>query len=235
MTLNGVLVDSAIRARLGDGCLDELCAYLWAEDCQTCTRPFGDERPSLSFVGVHGYADSAAMASLHHERCRGSDWATDYPADSASVSFVVQPLLLPDEMLGGSDETTRRHGVGRPAMLVNPGMETAPIAREDGEWHVRHGQHRYLGMRGFTDGYVAGRPVTAGRVVLSHGDVIAHLGSSSWSCRATDTHGDAVRRYGGVTLLLTHAFGGGLRDEWDLLRILPSPDLEAGWLALRGR
>ena len=49
----------AERYAEADDCLTELCADLWARDCQSCGRPFQGEMPALCVTDLSGYAGDA--------------------------------------------------------------------------------------------------------------------------------------------------------------------------------
>jgi hypothetical protein len=234
--LEAISVHPNIRSRLGDACLEELCEDLWALDCQTCGLPFGGATPALNICDLPGYTDTAAYVSLHHQGCRSSQWSAQIPADNAVTSFLTQCVFLPDEWFGGSPDVHAGHEFARPTLLVNPSVETAGIECDDaGHWHVFRDGHHHLGMRRPLQGYVPGRAVAGGYATLSRHDLVAHLGSSQWPTDVTADFASEMSAYGGVTLMLTPAFGGLITDQADVVKIIVSPGTVAGWLALRNR
>ena len=234
MGVSALEVSSDIRTRLGDDCLQEVCDDLWARDCQTCGRPLGLATPALCLGDLGGYEGVAAYVSLHHATCRSSRWSPRPEVADAAISFITQCFLMPDEWFGVAPKEADRFDMPRPTFVINPSLETTAVNRDGtGAWHVSRNLHRHLGVRGPDDGYMHGRAIAAGYVTLSNPGLVAHLGDNSWSTDITPSFLDSVRAYGGVTLMLTSAFGGGLRDDTDVLRILASPGLEMGWLGLR--
>jgi hypothetical protein len=215
-----------VRTRLGDDCLQELCAELWARDCQTCGLPFDGEIPSLCVADLDGWAGNGAYVTLHHQHCRASAWTPKVEAAAAAISYLIQPLMLPDAFFGGGD-------LLRPAVLLNTALETAGIDRGDGGWQVTRHRNRPYGLRLITDGYVVDRPLTAGSVTLDGTEAVVRLGSRSWQIGLTPSLEDGIRTLGGITLLMTSAYGGGIRDDAEVLAIVFWPWTEAGWLPLR--
>jgi hypothetical protein len=225
MTVDGVHVHPDIRTRLGDDCLREICGALWARDCQSCGRPFAGEAPSLCVGDLDGYAGEAAYVTLHHRNCRPSVWSPRVEV-APEISYLTQPLMLPDSFFGGGNQL-------RPAVLLNTSLETAGIHRTDGSWRVTRHLNRRLGLRPIADGYVVDRPVAAGSVSLRGADAVIRLGSGSWGIGTSENLLRGIRTLGGITLLVSSAYGGDLHADTEVLAIVSSPWTEAGWLPLR--
>ena len=64
--------EATTRARLGPDLLTGLAANLWAIDCQTCNRPLGRRKPSLTVAESDGVAEAAP----HHPRRQAPRWET---------------------------------------------------------------------------------------------------------------------------------------------------------------
>jgi hypothetical protein len=233
--LDTVSVNKEITDRLGEETLDEVCAHLWAIDCQTCGHPFRNEIPSLCIddAGLDGYA---ATATLHHQTCRASTWSDHrLSANGPHTTYLTQCVLVPDEWFGGSSGTAERLGSSRPTIIVNQWAEMVGLERSDeGRWRLLTNIHHYLGMRPLGQGYVIGRPITAGYVTLQPTTVTAHLATHAWSAPTEPWFADRVRQYLGITLWITHALGPGrLKTALELLAAIADGHLELGWLAVR--
>ena len=121
-----------MRRRLGRRGLADVGAHLWAADCQSCVQPFGAEAPAL----VVDELDDVAYASLHHERCRRSQWNDSHLitfAGGRALTFACQAFMLPlfRAALGPGD--LREY----PALLVNPALERVPLRRDGRGWRSR--------------------------------------------------------------------------------------------------
>jgi hypothetical protein len=234
--LDDISIDDDVVLRLGrEGLLDVL-TFLWAVDCQTCGRSLDGQAPALCVDELGDPGVQAAVASVHHQACRASTWSPrPMPVEGGFVSYRTQCLRLPDEYLGGSGEAEARLGSPRPMLMVNESLEIIPLIRtESGTWEHMTNTHRYLGLRPLAEAKLD-RPITAGWVTVSADTVTAQLGDRKWSAPGGALLVDAVRSYGGITLLFSAMLGPGSPDEFDPAVFFPAGRYEMGWLRLVNR
>lgn len=196
-----VQASKRIERELGRSGLAELRAHLWAQDCQTCGRSLGEQRPALV---VRDFA-ATANASLHHGECRRPGWEDDprlVLVGPALVTHVTYTTLAPFEV-----------GTGRmvPMLLVNPGLEQVHLRRvrdagAGGRWAVSTVEiFRQFGLDAAGPGLampdhlaVAG---PRGRLV---GDELAMIvGPYQWSAPLGREVSDQIRARGGILLAVT--------------------------------
>jgi hypothetical protein len=233
--LNQVSVCKEISDRLGDKGLSQVCRNLWAVDCMTCGQALGDKVPSLCVDYLSG-SDAAAIATLHHQACRPSGWASKpQVGPGAQMTYVTRCVLIPDEYCHGTSDEVQRLGCARPTFIVNTGAEVVSIKESSpGQWQLITDTHRYLGMRQLGPEYTIGRAITAGYATLEPGTVTAHLAGHAWQAPATPWVSECIERYRGITLCITSALGpGSIKAELDVLELIVNGQPEFGWLALR--
>ena len=116
MTIKELAISDKIRHELGEDGLRDLCASMWAVDCQTCGGFLGDETPALcvddSVVFAH--------ATLHHQACRAPEWNDSGVVIRPSgdhISYITTMLMLP--LLRG------QQGQLWPMMLINRGWRAS--------------------------------------------------------------------------------------------------------------
>jgi hypothetical protein len=129
MAVATLLVSELTQRRLGDDGLAELAACLRAVDCQSCGRLPGADLPSVCVDDLGG----AAVASLHHQRCRPPGWNESMTVVAGSglySTFVARMILVPVTSDSGAKHVW-------PLMVVNPGLECVHLQRgAGGRWQV---------------------------------------------------------------------------------------------------
>jgi hypothetical protein len=158
--VRGLRTDAVTRTRLGPALLAELRANLWAVDCQTCDRPLGRRKPSLTVADNGGLAEVA----LHHRRCQAPRWeyAAWLPRFGVHQSWRTGGFVAPDRDLA--------------VVLVNPACEVAALVTTGNGWRLAN-LDAYL-LAGMTLGW-PGRPTPLpgltgsfdGRALTVHLDV----------------------------------------------------------------
>ena len=97
MAVGKMLISPDIEDRLGKNGVSEVAASLWPVDCQTCGQSLGSRPPSLCVDDLVGFV----MATLHHGRCRASEWnhqgrenscgRRSYSPDAAGYAAAERP------------------------------------------------------------------------------------------------------------------------------------------------
>jgi len=220
---DGALADERTQSRLGDGGLDELLGCLWPGDCQTCGGSLGSGPPAL----VVDELDVLTRASLHHRSCRAPEWNDSFlvrATSSALLSWRTVVLLLPFQ-----DQGREIRAAG---LLVNPGLEEVPLARDRGGWHP--GVEPSFTSAGLTHPS-AGLPIGMPAAGLTGWADGTSLGVSirGWTepyeSRAEPEICGAVRELGGFLLIVTHAVNPSQLTTGKLMQAFESPATLTGW------
>ena len=227
MAVAQVQITEEIHDKLGEDGLREVCAHLWAIDCQTCGRSLdGPDRPALyvqdAMVSVH--------ASLHHPACRLPDWdegERGFYCSQASMLSWIAKLAMPT--LG--DDTPNR-----PMLVVNPGMETVQIEAGDGGWKVRlHRAFTDTGLRPADPLQSAGDPLQGATAqVTSSSIAVAFTLLEPYDAPATDAMRKRARELGGITVAITHALNPHTMTYGEMADAAARGQVFTGWAPLEG-
>jgi ATP-dependent Clp protease ATP-binding subunit ClpA len=143
---NRLIVANSVRAVLGGKLIDDVTNAFVPLDCQTC----GEELLSDDVTLAVDDLTIGALASLHHQDCRPSEWRHRMPAEAASLglnlSWRANALVW--------------HAADAPMVLVNPSCEAATLLEDPvpGQWRIAT-LNRYIAA-GFVQG---GRPFSPPR------------------------------------------------------------------------
>lgn len=125
-------INADIQQHMGDDELTALGAHLHPDDCQLCGQPLGDRAPSLVVIQ---YMDDVGTAMLAHTRCSPPAWHTGFAMmNSAGSTWRTTAAAIPTELPEPGREGEPPDMVA--VFLLNPAMESVPIIRENGWWHV---------------------------------------------------------------------------------------------------
>jgi hypothetical protein len=230
MGVESALINEKISSELGEEGLRGLLACLWPVDCQTCGGFLGDEPPSLCVD------DSVifAVASLHHPGCRAPVWndsgVITAVSDVDSLSYVTTALLLP---LGrnGREEWW-------PMMVVNPGLESVVLEREDQSWRVRPNlAFKGAGLVPPGPGLMIGRPVDGAVALLTATSVAVAFQVTplrTYEAPVDEAVAECARTRGGVLIGVTHALNPGELTEEDLNTAMATGQILMGWVGVHG-
>lgn len=206
MGVHEVQITEEIRDNLEEDGLREVCACLWAVDCQSCGRFLGDDRPSLVVNDMMLYA----TASLHHQGCHVPDWndsALIEVTQGANLSFVTRTVMAPVSR-GGRTEFW-------PMVLVNPGLEMVVMERDQQKrWRVRpNAAFAAAGLvQVMPETGIVGPPVE-GVIARLTGDSIAITLQvppfETYEAAADQEMVEAARALGGVLFGVSHAVHPG--------------------------
>jgi hypothetical protein len=133
MPVNDVLINDDIVKQLGEAGLREVCACLWAVDCQTCGRFLGEDPPAMCVDDMLLYA----AVGLHHHGCRSPYWNDSgvihlQGSAEAYLSHITCMIDFPIAVDGGLEYL--------PMLLVNPGLEQVILERDQTQrWRVQPG------------------------------------------------------------------------------------------------
>lgn len=223
MAVPEFLTDQRTRDTLGEDGLTALADSLYLGDCQTCNSPLSGEPPSLLVDAMEG----GIVASLHHLRCRrpcrNDSGLVVTVTDTASWYAVAVSWPNP-----GS-----RSGIAA-ALLVNPSLERVTMTKLDDTWVIDPGA-RVPGLtRPDPDGITATPlPWLTARVSADSVAVSVGLAGQVYHSGPTEEIREAVRRNGGLLLVLTHALDPTVGVTKENLPWLFSPDRAmTGWAAL---
>lgn len=233
MTVREAVVDEKTLQTLGEDELRDVCACLWAVDCQTCGGFLGDDPPAL----VVDDSMVFATATLHHSRCRPAQWNDTGLVLRASgdyVSFLTRTVILPLATGGDGDVEFW------PMVLVNPGLECVTLRRDQaGRWRLQPDTEFSaaglvaLGLalvhRTPLEGVIA--RVMAGSVAVTFQTV--PLGT--YEVPADEGYLECVRERDGVLVGVTHAVNPGEFTREDLQAAMEGPQMLAGWVGLDGQ
>lgn len=192
------------RSALGRAALARLREHLWPVDCQTCGQALGNTRPAL----VVDDLGTTARASLHHERCRAPVWNDSgivvHNSSAATLTYVSGAFLAPlhvDEH--GSGDYARRD---LPAMLVNPGLETANLRRQGRRrWQVGSlDEYTALGFESFEAMRIGEHTAMVTGQLVGTDLVVSCLGEV-WSSPTNERVLEQIRVDGGLMLIVTSA------------------------------
>lgn len=196
MLTTTIKVSQDILEKLGEAGVRDVCACLWAADCQTCGRFLGDEPPAL----VVDDSLATATASLHHLACRTPVWNDSgvivrIPEDNLSWLSIM--LSFPVLRLDGDQEYW-------PMLLVNPGLEQVPLLPDgQGGFQVLRSAIRDLPASRM------GRDINAplsGAVATLTADSVSvtfALGRRTYTAPAEEFLLESVRALGGVLVVPT--------------------------------
>jgi hypothetical protein len=230
MGVEKALINEKISSELGEEGLRDLFACLWPVDCQTCGGFLGDEPPSLCVD------DSVifAVASLHHQGCRTPLWndsgVITAVSDVSALSYVTTSLLLP---LGrnGREEWW-------PMMVVNPGLESVILEREDGEWRVRPNlAFKAAGLVPPGPELMIGRPVDGAVALITATSVAVAFQVTplrTYEAPVDEAILECARARGGVLIGVTHALNPGELTEEALNTVMATRQILMGWVGVHG-
>jgi hypothetical protein len=220
MAVPEFLTDQRTRDTLGEDGLTALADSLYLRDCQTCNSPLSSEPPSLWVDAMAG----GIVASLHHPRCRPARWNDSglIVTITGTASWYAVAVSLPSP--GG------RGGIVA-ALLVNPGLEQVAMTKLDGRWVIDPGA-RVPGLtRPGPDGITAAPlPQVTARASTDSVAVRVGLAGQVYHSGTTEEIREAVRRNGGLLLVLTHALDPavGVTEE-NLPWLLSRDSVMTGW------
>lgn len=230
MGVEKALINEKISSELGEEGLRDLFACLWPVDCQTCGRFLGDEPPALCVDDSIIFA----VASLHHPGCRAPVWNDSgmitAVSDVSPLSYITTSLLLP---LGRDGQVE-----WWPMMVVNPGLESVVLEREDRNWRVRPNlAFKAAGLVPPGPELLIGRPVD-GAVALITGTSVAVAFQVSplrtYEAPADEEIVECARARGGVLVGVTHAVNPGELTEEVLRTAMATGQILMGWVGVHG-
>lgn len=228
MAIPEFLTDQRTRDTLGEDGLTALADSLYLGDCQTCNSPLSSESPSLWVDAMNG----GIVASLHHLRCRPACWN-----DSGLIVTVTDTASWRAVAVSWPNPGSRSGTVA--ALLVNPSLEQVTMTKLDSAWVIDPGA-RVPGLARPDPDRITATQLPRVTARLSADSVVVSVGLAGQVYRSGSTEEirEAMRRNGGLLLVLTHALDPavGVTEE-NLPRLLPwllSPDRAmTGWAALR--
>jgi hypothetical protein len=196
------VVAPEIRKRLTDDELTEVTAALWPVDCQSCGKSLRSSRPSLVVDDMMAFAS----VSLHHGRCRASEWNDGMVMrdGGALLSFATLSMLLPIGRSGAAEPDPF------PTLLVNPGLEMVLIEKDQvGRWRVQPpAMFTQAGLVPPGRDLELDRPVAGAVARTPRHAVAVTLEVPPYPTYDAHTQDDVAARIhevGGVLLLVTHA------------------------------
>jgi hypothetical protein len=229
MPVENASVDAKIRKQLGEQGLQLVLSSLWAVDCQTCGRPLHGDVPALAIED----AISFFTASLHHPRCRRSQWndkgALRY-SGQAHLSYTCISFILPMKVDGIA--------APRAAFVVNPGLEMLFLERGPDGWALQH--EAPFTMAGLSSTASAplqiDKPVS-GALARLHGDEVTVSFStppmSTYTTRVVADTRALIEQHRGILLFATHAVNPPeARDLSHLRGVLTGDRTIGGWVGL---
>jgi hypothetical protein len=230
MGVQKAAVDDRIREELGEDGLRLALASLWAADCQTCNRPLRGDVPALVVDDVMVFA----VASLHHQRCRTSEWKDEGAikvANSPTVSYTCLSLVL-QGTAGKQDD--------RAALLVNPRLEMLLLNRSPlGQWKVDLGAEFHgAGLRNPGEGPLDLKtPLPAASAQLRGGQIVVTLDGPpprQYAAGANTAFTKALNAHGGLVLFVTQALNPPqLSSMTQLAPVLAGDRTLGGWVTLK--
>lgn len=233
--LSAMVHDDRTAAKLGEGGLAAVAAWLWPGDCQTCGRPLGGQPPALCID------DSAtfAAASLHHQRCRRAAWNDD------SVIFLAggAPNLTWRSLSFGLPLTVGGEASTMAVLLVNPGLEMIFLEPEGETWRPVYGvPFDAIGLAPPGRKLRVERPVRELAAWASPDLISVTVKAPPEPIYEANASPDVVacaRERGGVLLMITHAMNpaGALADpqaaQLALMGIIRDGEAVCGFAAFR--
>ncbi|WP_160050092.1 MULTISPECIES: hypothetical protein [unclassified Nocardiopsis] len=231
MAVKKMKLTEKIESKLGEEGIQELAAHLWARDCQTCGGSLGVEPPALYVIDMHTYA----FAELNHEECRAPDWndsglLTGKSSSDAHLSHEALSVVLPFSRNGAMDL--------RPALLVNPGLESVMIQLDDQDrWQVKIGKHfEHAGLRPVGQ-IPMDSPVKGVTAHLTHFEIAVTLQGPPFSTYSAPIGGpsgpqirDAHADKQGVLLMVSHLFDFTTPTPDHISSVFASGKLLSGWV-----
>jgi hypothetical protein len=229
-----LLCDEKTESRLGETGLAEVRACLHAADCQTCGRPLGAGPPALVVDDVVTFA----YASLHHRGCRAPGWndgSVLTVTGGATVTWSARTVLMP-----ATYGRRGQHPDPRPALIVNPGLESILLERRGGRWQPGHdAQLRAAGLVPPGRQLRLDRPVPGVTARAAGGDIAVTITGPlpvTYDAEADPPITARALELRGVLLIMTSAVNPGeLTSRTGPAQIggaLTSPSTLAGWVAL---
>ncbi|MFI5736142.1 hypothetical protein ACIA49_38870 [Kribbella sp. NPDC051587] len=196
----GVAVSPQVRDHLGPS-LEQVLASLWPGDCQTCNQPMPGRRPALSIDEISDFA----MATLHHDNCRPSDWNTDRPIPIGTAAMVTNHTwcaLVP--VVTGDDGQEQI----KPYVLINPTLELIYLTRSPlGQWRVE--PHFALEGTGFAPPpFTSTTPAAGATATLQATELTISLAGGAlgpFAVTLSDRARELVEADRGATVVITHA------------------------------
>lgn len=242
MAVGKMLISPDIEDRLGKNGVSEVAASLWPVDCQTCGQSLGSRPPSLCVDDLVGFV----MATLHHGRCRASEWNHQEAVRTPAADVVTHRTRLVMPPL--SDLGVVGSGLGViPVMLVNPSMENVILVLDDGgTWHPQlHAVWVGMGMVPPGPGLRAYKPIAGAAARLTAAAVTITLRrpapADAYECGLTEADGlfpSEIVSQGGIMLAVTYVADPSSEDE-DLARqfrdALRGGRVLLGWIPLSRR
>lgn len=227
MLTTSIKVSRDILDKLGEDGIRDVCACLWAADCQTCGRFLGDEPPALAVD------DSLATvtASLHHLACRTPVWNDSgmivrIPEDNLSWLSVM--LTFPVITSAGEQEYW-------PMLLVNPGLEQVPLV-SDGQDGYRVLRSAIRGLEPSSMGLDVNAPVSGAVATLTADSVSVSfaLGHRTYTAPADEFFLESIRVLGGVLVGFSHALHPGQLNTHVMNQAILSGWIGVGRVMLHG-
>jgi hypothetical protein len=230
MGVQKAAVDDRIREQLGDDGVRLALASLWAVDCQTCNRPLRGDVPSLAVDDAIAFA----IATLHHQRCRPSQWKDEGSinvANSPTVSYTSLSLVL---------QATEGSQGDRAALVVNPRLEMLLLKRSPlGQWQVDVGaEFHAAGLRNPAESPLdLATPLPDARAQLRGGQVVVTLTgppAQQYAAGANAAFTRVLTAHRGLVLFITQAVNPPqVSNMAQLAPVLTGDRSVGGWVALR--
>ena len=208
MAVGEMIISPDIDDRLGKDGVSEVAASLWPVDCQTCGQSLGSRLPSLCVDDLVAFV----MATLHHERCRASEWNYERAVRTSAADVVTHRTRLVMPPL--SDLGVAGSGLSViPVMLVNPSMESVILVLDDGgTWHPQlHAVWAAMGMVPPGPGLRPYKPIAGAAARLTGAAVTITLRrpapADAYECGLTEADGlfpSEIVSQGGVMLAVTY-------------------------------
>lgn len=236
-----VVMDERTEAKFGQEGLQEVCEQLWPARCQTCGHSLAGGKPGGNKLDGGKPAlcvdDTTALtyASLHHPQCRPPGWNDESAARTTRGEFVTwraQAALLP---LARGDQPEPR-----PMLLVNPSLELVFVAQDQQRsWRVRpHARFAELGL--VPVGQVSLQQPIRQAVARATGDSLTIAVEGAWPETyeaGVDSQAHRIveraQELDGAFLGITHVMDPSDLDEHNLVRLIQSQRLLAGWAVLQ--
>lgn len=229
MAVEQIQISKDIHDRLGEQALHEVCAWLWAVDCQSCGRFLGDDPPALCVDDIGIFAS----ASLHHQACRTPDWNDSgmfQNTHESHLSYITGLVMLP----------TNAAGTGHiPMLLLNPSLESVTIERdEQGRWQPRlNTAYTTAGLTPLPPAGTVGAPITGAFARITQDSLAVSMKTpphQSYEVPATADALAAARRHEGVVFGVTQTLHPGELTPASITQAMKGSEILVGRVALHG-
>ncbi len=230
-----VQVAPTIRDILGSLDLDFVREHLWAGACQSCRHPLAGGVPAL----VVDAMTTRARASLHHPRCRPSQWN-----DRGIIPVLGGPNLTSttQAFLLGRDDTARLTGAPPgprtprtlAGVLVNPGLEAVDLTRHGPMWTpATPPAYACLGLQPPHQTIDTTVPLPSAAAWPHGRELTVQLADAAWTTSTTEKVRAAILGENGVVLMLTSAINTHQTPVTRpaLHRLIRTGDIAIGWVA----